>query len=147
MELRPFRTADFQTLFDIDRACFPPGVSYSWEELARFITHRASKTWVAQEGDAIIGFLVANREPGQVGHIVTIDVVEQWRRRGVGRALMDAAEDWAERQSLKLVYLETAEDNLAAQAFYEARGYAKVEKLERYYANGTAAWLMVKWTK
>jgi len=113
----------------------------------RFITHRTSKTWVAQEGDAIIGFLVANREPGQVGHIVTIDVVEQWRRRGVGRALMDAAEDWAERQSLKLVYLETAEDNLAAQAFYEARGYAKVEKLERYYANGTAAWLMVKWTK
>jgi ribosomal-protein-alanine N-acetyltransferase len=115
--------------------------------LEQFIAHRNSRTWVAEEGDVIVGFLIAGREPGRVGHIVTIDVLGKWRRRGIGAALMDAGEDWAKRQGLDLVFLETAEDNLAAQAFYEARGYVKYEKLDKYYADGTAAWVMVKWLK
>lgn len=147
MQLRPFSPSDLQTLYEIDRACFPPGVSYSREELARFVSRRNSKTWVAQAGDEIVGFLIADRQPHRAGHISTIDVVEGWRRRGVGGALMNAAEDWAQRQNLRLIYLETAEDNTAAQRFYRERGYAKYEKRERYYANGTAAWVMVKWLK
>lgn len=144
MQLRSFRPADLQTLYEIDQACFPPGVSYSREELARFIGRRNSKTWVAQEDETVVGFLVGNREPGQVWHVVTIDVPERWRRRGVGTALMGAAEDWAAAQGIRMIYLETAEDNSAAQSFYEKRGYVKYERLERYYDNGTAAWIMVK---
>jgi ribosomal-protein-alanine N-acetyltransferase len=144
MRLRPFHPSDLRTLYEIDQACFPPGVSYSREELARFVVRRDGKTWVAQEGQTILGFLVGNREPGRVWHIVTIDVLERWRRRGVGTALMDAAEDWAAAQGIKIIYLETAEDNLAAQAFYNQRGYGKYERLERYYEDDTAAWIMVK---
>lgn len=144
MRLRPFQPYDLQTLYQIDQACFPPGVSYSREELARFVGRRNAKTWVAQEGETVIGFLVGNRAPGQVWHIVTIDVREPWRRQGVGTALMDAAEDWAAAQDLRLIYLETAENNVDAQTFYAARGYEKVEKVDHYYANGTAAWIMVK---
>ena len=145
MRLRPYRPSDLPTLYEIDQACFPVGVSYSREELEQFIAHRHSRTWVAEEGDAVVGFLVAGREPQHVGHIITVDVPERWRRRGVGKALMDAAEDWGKRQGLKLIYLETAADNLAAQAFYRARNYEKVERLDGYYANGTDAWVMVKW--
>jgi len=145
MRLRPYRPSDLPTLFDIDQTCFPVGVSYSREELEQFIAHRNSRTWVAEEGDAVAGFLVAGREPQGVGHIITVDVPERWRRRGIGKALMDAAEDWGKRQGLKLIYLETAADNLAAQAFYRARGYEKVERLDGYYANGTDAWVMMKW--
>jgi ribosomal protein S18 acetylase RimI-like enzyme len=47
-------------------------------------------------------------------------------------------------QKLRFVFLETAEDNLAAQAFYEQRGYVKLKRIARYYANGAAAWVMVK---
>jgi len=144
MQLRPFQPADLQVLYEIDQACFPPGVSYTRAELARFIGRRTAKTWVAQEGETIIGFLVGNREGGQVWHIVTIDVRQRWRRRGVGKALMDAAEDWAAAQGIKMVCLETAEDNLGAQAFYARRGYVKRARLERYYEDGTAAWVMAK---
>lgn len=147
MKLRPYRSSDFQTLYEIDRSCFPPGISYAREELEQFIAHRNSRTWAAEEGGTIVGFLIAEREPGRVGHIVTIDVLGSWRRRGVGTILMDAGEGWARRLRLDLVFLETAEDNIAAQAFYEARGYVRYEKLENYYADGTAAWVMVKWMK
>ncbi len=144
MQLRSFRPSDFETLFRIDQACFPRGISYSRAELASYIAQPVSKTWVAEEGGAVVGFTVADRQPKQVGHIITVDVVEASRRRGVGNALMDAAEDWARSQGLRLVYLETAEDNRNAQQFYQARGYEKVRKIEHYYSNGTAAWIMVK---
>ncbi len=144
VSLRPFRPDDLEILYRIDQACFPPGVSYSRQELAAFIAHRSSRTWVATAGEQTIGFLVASRAPRRVGHIVTIDVAEPWRRRHVGRVLMDAAEDWAHAEKLRLIYLQTAEDNLAAQAFYEKRGYVKLKRVAGYYANGVAAWVMVK---
>jgi len=146
MILRLFRPSDLETLWEIDQACFPPGISYSQEELAGFIAQRGSRTWVAEEGGSIMGFLIASRQPRgrRAGHIVTIDVVEVTRLRGVGTELMDAAEHWAREEGLQLIYLETAEDNLAAQRFYAGRGYRKLRKIEDYYRHGLAAWVMVK---
>jgi [ribosomal protein S18]-alanine N-acetyltransferase len=144
MIIRPFQASDLPTLSEIDRRCFSPGIAYSKEELESFISHRSSSTWVAEADGEIAGFLVASRQPPRVGHIITIDVDDAWRRRGVGSSLMDAAEAWALKARLGLMYLETAEDNLAAQEFYEARGYRKVDKVDRYYSNSLAAWVMVK---
>ena len=54
------------------------------------------------------------------------------RKRGVARALMDRARDFAvEKGALRLI-LETAEDNDAAQALYESLGYVR-ESGERHY--------------
>lgn len=144
LNLRQFRPADLQTLYEIDQACFPPGISYSKEELAAFIDSRESKTWIAVEDDTIAGFLIGKREPDRVGHIVTVDVLEPWRRRGVGRALMQAVEAWARDSDLGLIYLETAQDNLVAQRFYQVLGYEKVDEIEDYYREGVAAWVMAK---
>lgn len=144
MRIRDFQPSDLLRLSEIDQACFPPGIAYSREELARFITHRSSRTWVAEENGRIVGFVVAGRQPVRVGHIITIDILEGYRRRGVGSELMSVAENWARQARLELMYLETAEDNLAAQQFYEARGYRKVERVEQYYSTGLAAWVMVK---
>jgi [ribosomal protein S18]-alanine N-acetyltransferase len=144
MRLRSFVPADLGKLYEIDQACFDPGISYSRSELERFIRHRNSQTWVAEEGGKITGFLIASREPRQILHIVTIDVVEAWRRRRVGSLLMEAAEKWAREQQLRLIGLETAQDNRGAQRFYKARGYRKVDEIDDYYADGTGAWVMVK---
>lgn len=145
MEILPFKSSDLETLYKIDQECFPPGISYSRGELTRFIRHRLAKTWVAHSENKIVGFLVLGREPQKVGHIVTIDVVEGRRGTGVGKALMKTAEDWAQREGLGIIYLETAEDNRTAQNFYTAHGYAKVEEIPNYYPNQTTAWVMVKW--
>ncbi|MFZ0959668.1 MAG: N-acetyltransferase [Terriglobia bacterium] len=144
MHLRPFRPDDLRILYQIDQTCFAPGISYTREELAAFIGHRHAQTWVAEEAGEITGFLIAQREPRKILHIVTIDVLEAWRRRGVGSLLMQAAEQWAQDHGLRMIGLETAQDNLAAQRFYAARGYRKVDEIEQYYIDGTAAWVMVK---
>jgi ribosomal-protein-alanine N-acetyltransferase len=147
MHLRAFRSDDLETLYRIDQACFAPGISYAREELNGFISQRRNRTWVAEESGEIVGFLIAERQAENVAHLVTVDVVGRWRRRRVGSLLMDAAEHWAREQKLLLVYLETAENNMAAQRFYEARGYGKVDRVENYYSDGTSAWVMLKWLK
>ncbi|HEV2246041.1 MAG TPA: GNAT family N-acetyltransferase [Terriglobia bacterium] len=144
MRIRKFQPSDLPVLSKIDEECFPPGISYSREELAGYISFRSATTWVAEDNGSIVGFLVANWEPGRVGHIITIDILERARRRGTGTRLMKVAEGWASKARLRIIYLETAEDNLAAQRFYEALGYRKLEKVDRYYSNGQAAWVMVK---
>jgi ribosomal-protein-alanine N-acetyltransferase len=144
MQLRAFHPDDLPTLYEIDQACFIPGIAYSKRELSSFIRHRNSQTWVAEENGAIAGFLIAQREPRKILHIITIDVVAASRRRGVGSLLMDAVEAWAREQSIELIGLETAVENLAAQQFYAARGYLKVDEMDSYYGDGKNAWVMVK---
>jgi [ribosomal protein S18]-alanine N-acetyltransferase len=147
MPIREFQPADLPVLADIDQKCFPPGISYSRQELAAYIAHRSARTWVVEDHGSIVGFVVASREPVRVGHIITIDVLEGFRRKGVGTGLMEVVENWALKAGLQLIYLETAEDNLPAHTFYEIRGYRKVDKVEGYYGNGQAAWVMVKHLK
>lgn len=145
MTLRSFQPADLAVIHKIDQSCFPPGIAYTASDLQRFIAHAKSQTWVAEECGDIAGFLIANLEPQRVGHIITIDVIESRRRSGVGTLLMNAAEKWAEEKRLSLIYLETADDNKAAQSFYAARGFRKVDEVLHYYPNGQTAWVMVKW--
>jgi len=102
---------------------------------------------VAEEKGEVVGFLIAERQANKAAHIVTIDVVESWRRRSVGSLLMDAAENWAREQKLVLVYLEAAENNVPARGFYEARGYRKVDQVPNYYSDGASALIMLKWLK
>ncbi len=144
MRLRAFKPADFKTLCELDAACFAPSIAYTPDELAAFITQRGARTWVAEVGGEIAGFLVARARQDGCVHVVTIDVKGSFRRRGIGRALMDAAEGWAREHRLSAIVLETSETNQAAQAFYLARGYEKLNRLEAYYADGTAAWRMAK---
>jgi ribosomal-protein-alanine N-acetyltransferase len=147
MHLRDVRSEDLETLYGIDQACFAPGISYSREALSEFIGNRRSRTWVAEEKGEVVGFLIAERQANKAAHIVTIDVVESWRRRSVGSLLMDAAENWAREQKLVLVYLEAAENNVPARGFYEARGYRKVDQVPNYYSDGASALIMLKWLK
>ncbi|HUZ45113.1 MAG TPA: GNAT family N-acetyltransferase [Terriglobia bacterium] len=144
MIVRLFEPSDLPTLCEIDQSCFSQEIAYSREELRSFISHRSSMTWIAEADGKVVGFVVANSEPAHVGHIITIDVLDAWRQRGVGTLLMEVAEDWARKTKVQLMCLETAEDNLGAQTFYENRGYRKADKVDRYYSNELAAWVMVK---
>jgi ribosomal-protein-alanine N-acetyltransferase len=145
MLLRAYRPTDLGTLHQIDRACFPAGISYSRRELSEFITDRKSETWVADHDGVIVGFLVADHQRPRMSHVITIDVVADWRRRGVGTRLMDAAENAARGVGSRLIYLETSDQNVSAQRFYLKRDYEKYKVLPRYYGNGDDAWIMVKY--
>ncbi len=142
--IRDYLPSDFDLLLKIDGECFSLAIAYSREEMADYLSHPDSQTWVAEGKGEVAGFLIAIRVQARRLHIVTLDVVEGWRRRGVGRALMLAAENLALREKRTVISLETADDNFQAQTFYHNLGFRKGRRVSPYYSDGTAAWVMLK---
>lgn len=143
-KFRPYRESDLPLLHQMDCSCFPPGIAYSLEELGAFIRHPGAFTLVAEIRGEIIGFIVAHREKEHLGHIVTLDIPVEWRRRQIGTLLMNKAEEWLERNACRMVYLEAAVDNHPAIRFYEKRDYQSCQRVEGYYSDGTAALILAK---
>ena len=139
-----FRLEDFDTLWQIDQECFPPGIAYSRQELKVYVRRRGAFTLVAAnpDRDEIAGFVVAYG--GLTGHIITIDVITAARRSGVGSLLLRATEERLRAGGSKAVGLETAVDNAAALAFYKRHGYSVVSTWPRYYSTGVDALLLTK---
>lgn len=147
LRIRPYQASDLDALHQLDQVCFPPGVAYSRAEIAAYLKRLGSKAWIAEttaEGSEIAGFVIASCDRRRQGHIITLDVAPAWRRRAAGSLLMETAENWVGRQGGTEIFLETAEDNLVAQAFYLQRGYIRLQRIEDYYGKGEAAWLMGK---
>ena len=79
-----------------------------------------------------------------VGHIVTIDVVEEFRARGIGNRLMESAEQRLRQNGARRIILEVETENGPALRFYKRRGYAIKRLLSSYYADRSDAYLMEK---
>jgi ribosomal protein S18 acetylase RimI-like enzyme len=98
---------------------------------------------VAPLSPAVLGFIVAEMRR-QVGHIITIDVVAEARRLGVGSALLVAAENQLREGGAVTVALETAVNNAAAIRFYRGKGYFVEKTVRGYYSNQLDALVMGK---
>lgn len=159
--VRSFESSDFDTLWRIDQACFPAGISYSRAELRFYMRRRSAFTLVAtgdgspkdgsslegekeNPGSTIAGFIVAEFASQERGHIITIDVLSAARRFGVGSLLLRAAEERLRSNGCRAVELEAAVDNLAALAFYKRHGYHVIRTSPRYYSNGVDALVLEK---
>lgn len=151
--IREYRSQDFDQLWQVDQSCFPHGVAYTQMELSGFIARRKAITLVAEapalstnasrirEADAcgsrlpIAGFVVALPIRGQIGHVVTLDVVPEARRLGLAARLMHECEQRLRAAGCKVVYLETAVNNQLAIRLYRKLGYEMVRTLPDYYAS------------
>ncbi len=152
--LRDFQTTDFETLWRIDQKCFPPGIAYTKAELRAYVSAPGVFTLVADEtaggegstaeSGSILGFIVAQANRSGIGHIITIDVLPEGRRNGIGSSLLSAAEQRLLNSRCDRVRLETSVDNSAAQKFYERHGYAVAKTIPEYYSNGADAFVLMK---
>jgi ribosomal protein S18 acetylase RimI-like enzyme len=74
----------------------------------------------------IDGRLVATAMVGADGHrgwVYYLGVASDFRRQGLGEAMMRAAERWAVEQGMPKLQLMVRADNAAAVGFYRAIGY------------------------
>lgn len=107
----------------------PPPTHVWIEELLR----DGHGAWLLAEAEEqIVGFLSvrlrqAVHEPFLVPEVRAVvdnlGILPAWQRRGIGRQLMDAAEQWAREHGARRLILSVWEFNAGALEFYEALGY------------------------
>ena len=112
-------------------ACFPED---PWDAAAleRILALSGGFGYLASQGDAPTGFILARDLGGEV-EILSLGVLPAWRRRGIGRALLDAVVAEAPRRRAGSLVLEVATENAAARELYAACGFAQVGRRPRYY--------------
>ena len=107
------------------------------EERAALFARTAAGSVVALADGQLVGFthVEASRHGfGEFGMLVDRD----WRGRGVGSALVQAAIGWARDQGLHKLCLEVFAHNAAAIALYRKSGFVEEGRRIRHYrrANG-----------
>ncbi len=143
LSLRSYEPHDFSALHKLDQSCFPRGISYSRTALRYFLMLPSADCVVAINENRIVGFIVSEENP-PLAHIITLDVSEKQRRRGVGTALIGKLESNLAARGVRSILLETAIDNEAAVAFWQRHGYRIEAVLKRYYLGRLDAYEMRK---
>lgn len=142
--MRAFQSEDFEAAYRLDQTCYPPGIAYSRFALREFLEAPGARAWVAEEETQLVGFIIVRRVGPGRGHVITLDVRQDRRRRGLGTKLLETAEAWLAEQGVRRVRLETAADNEAAVAFWQQAGYQTLGVLPRYYLDRVDAYRMEK---
>lgn len=100
---------------------------------------KAAAVLVAQSPDGIVGRLSLSRDPHPASrHVADLGlmVAAGWRRRGVGRALMLGAEEWAREVGIRKLELHVLPYNEAAIGLYETLGYEREGVRRNHYRRG-----------
>src|SRR5690349_18341072 len=108
---RDSELADFERLWSIDQKCFAPGIAYSRRELAWYMRERGAFTLVGEARATprsrwrAVAFVVGQTVRSKIGHIVTIDVLPDARRTGIGTRLMAEAEERLKKRGCEAMVL------------------------------------------
>ena len=143
LTLRTYTPEDFETLYEIDQACYEPAIAYSKREFRNYLRFPGAECVIAEENGKAIGFCLTAHQQAR-GYIITIDVLEKFRRRGVGTALLSEVERRLAAHGVNEIGLETATGNESAIAFWQRHGYRTRGVWKGYYPGGRDAFSMTK---
>ena len=144
-DVRPLTAAQLDECWRLDQRCFVDGEAYSRETFEYLLTSPESVSYRAVTPDGtMVGFIVGIVEPDATGHITTLGVAPEHRRRGVAQRMLHKVEEGFRRRGVRITRLEVRSVNAGAQDLYVKLGFAVTQRLPRYYSNGGDGLLMIK---
>jgi ribosomal-protein-alanine N-acetyltransferase len=123
-----------EELAELHGCCFAHGWTAGSFAALLAAAHTDVLSWRGHgSGKPMDGFVLVRAVAGE-GEILTLCVRPACRRRGLGRKLLNASLAHMLVRGAGEVFLEVAEDNLAAIGLYRAAGFEKTGRRSAYYA-------------
>ena len=150
VEFRAGLPRDARRFEEIDRLCFAEGIAFSSFTFRYHLKDPKSVNIVAESSGEVIGFAVGKIYRGGEATIVTVDVLAEFRRLGIGQKLLSRLEEDLVSKGAAILILQVAVDNEPAIALYQKAGYKAASVLLEYYPSpnrlrGADAYLMVRY--
>jgi len=151
--IREASAADLTKVIMINRRCLPENYTYFF---FNSILQNYPRTFLVAEVDGdIAGYIMCRVERGfsklsklnltRLGHVISIAVLPEYRRRGIAKALLTRAmKILKEEYGCEEVYLEVRVSNQPAISLYRKLGFDVVKISRRYYVDGEDAYIMAR---
>jgi len=107
---------------------------------------------VAEISGKMVGYIMCKIEHGfsnfkklgfvKKGHVVSVAVIDEHRRKGYGSVLVDEAVKGVKTIQGSELYLEVRCSNNDAVRLYEKLGFSIIQRLKAYYRDGEDAYVM-----
>jgi ribosomal protein S18 acetylase RimI-like enzyme len=144
-DIRPLTISQLDECWRLDQRCFVDGEAYSRDTFEYLLTSPESVAFRAVTPDGLmVGFIVGLVEPQNTGHITTLGVAPEHRRRRIAERMLTRVEESFRRRHVRTIRLEVRSVNSGAQILYRNLGYTVTQRLPRYYSNGGDGLLMLK---
>jgi ribosomal-protein-alanine N-acetyltransferase len=149
--LRKFVPDDLQGVMQINRVCLPENYT---DFFFMDLHQRFPETFIVaeEENKEIAGYIMCRIEVGlsnlglggliRKGHVVSIAVLPQSRRKGVAKALINRALEGMRYYKAKQCFLEVRVTNDVAVSLYKKLGFEITRTLSGYYSDGEDAYVM-----
>ncbi len=151
-KLRKFIPDDLQNVMQVNRVCLPENYTdFFFIDLHQ----RFPETFIiAEENNQMAGYIMCRIEVGlsnfgfggliRKGHVVSIAVMPEQRRKGVAKALITKALEGMEYYKAKQCFLEVRVTNDTAISLYKKLGFEVTRTISGYYSDGEDAYVMTK---
>ncbi len=148
--LRPFAPQDLSSVIEINRVCLPENYSpYFFMEVYKSCPEAFI---VAEMTGKIVGYIMCRVEFGfsdtrrfrmaRKGHIVSVAVLPEFRRQGLGKELVQGALRALASNGSEECFLEVRTVNIEAVSLYRQLTFDVVRTIPHYYHDGADAYLM-----
>jgi len=130
-------------LYAIEKQCFEKE-AFTKQQIAYLLTDYNTIALAARVNNEIAGFVIGQIDTVRnmpVGHIVTVNTVPAFRRKGIARKLLREIEALFKEKGVKECHLEVREGNIAALNLYLKLGYRQAGKLKNYYGDAHGLYL------
>lgn len=144
-EIHPLTDKYLKEVLYLNGRCFKKGENYTKHTFSFLLSEPNTLSYcIATPTEKLIAFIFVAVSGDGTGHITTIGVAPEHRRRGLAQKLLVHVEEGLRKRSVNTIFLEVRVDNLPAQMLYRHFGYTIVQRLSKYYNNGEDGFLMVK---
>lgn len=150
--LRAFGPADLDSVVNINRVCLPE--NYAPYFFLDTFNSLPQTFIVAESHGQVVGYIMCRLEHGfsdvrklhfaKKGHIISVAVMPDFRRNGIGRSLVEGAFTALSTLGANECYLEVRTSNELAIELYRRMGFGVARTIPRYYYDGSDAYVMVK---
>ncbi len=132
MKLEKMTSAHIDGVCKIEEACFAH--PWSRQSVESELANENSVFIVAVEGEKVIGYIGMSVVIDE-GYIFNVAVNADFRRKGVGTALINELVTYGKKNDLCFITLEVRESNQAAISLYSDFGFIKVGERKNYYSD------------
>lgn len=130
LAIKKMTFSHIEEIAKIEKECFSS--PWSEEGLKSELDNAFARFYVAFSGDRIAGYIGSHNVLGEA-YITNVAVLPEFRRKGVGKALVEFLVNKMKAEKAEFVTLEVRKSNQNAISLYEKCGFEKVGERKDFY--------------